>query len=316
MNHKTLHAEKSEPRCKSLTRRLKFEQFEDRRMLTTMVDIVFLVDESGSELSTATHEWLRLLVEGDAAVDGLHDTLTDVHSLDVRYGLVGFGEKDSESPFLQRYAHSQLVNSDTQLALNQRLFSDLESDILPALEPGLSEIGGREDGWDAIEHAIAEYQIRDGAVPVFVLVQNEEGRVNNLNPTVEDGANLSLTRDGILAALRSKNVLLNSLVVGPNEGSDPAMATEPLFDLTAYGLSEDIRILGVDADANGDRAHDYHWFDTDTINSTTDTPTETTADTLQISYNGANTGASGMVASGRSILIGPDLSGGIVASGT
>lgn len=34
-----------------------------------------------------------------------------------------------------------------------------------------------EDGWCPLEHAIAEYEFRDGAVPVLVLVQNEEGRI-------------------------------------------------------------------------------------------------------------------------------------------
>ncbi len=60
--------------------------------------------------------------------------------------------------------------------------------------------------WDAIEHAIAEYDIRDGAVPTFILVQSGEGR----NPL-----NSALTHNGIRAALKSKNAILNSVVPAP-----------------------------------------------------------------------------------------------------
>ncbi len=106
---------------------------------------------------------------------------------------------------------------------------------------------------------------------------------------------------------------------GPNS-SDPLLDPQPvaswapIFDLAAYGLQEDIYVLGVEADsADGgrDRTHDFHWFDTDTINTTTDVPVATTADAPQISYNGSNTGATGMVGSGKSILIGQAISGGI-----
>jgi hypothetical protein len=64
----------------------------------------------------------------------------------------------------------------------------------------LESDGSREDGWDAIDHAIAEYDIRDGAVPVYVLVQNDEGRLGDPNFS---HINATLTRDGILAALKS-----------------------------------------------------------------------------------------------------------------
>src|SRR5262245_47270612 len=78
------------------SRHLRFERFEDRNMLSgEKVDIVFLVDESGSETESATHEWLSLMVEGDLAVPGLDATFrSSQHSMDVRYGLVGFGEND------------------------------------------------------------------------------------------------------------------------------------------------------------------------------------------------------------------------------
>ena len=198
----------------------------------------------------------------------------------------------------------------------------------------LAELGAgpTEDGWDAIEHAIAEYDFREGSVPVIVLVQGDQGRTI-LNDT--------LTRTGILAALQSKNAILNSILAGqlladgePPTGfvdepllfrdgsnqSDPPLDPQPIaswapiFDLATYGLNEDIYVLGVEADsADGvrDWTHDFHWFDTDTINTTTDVPVATAADALQVSYNGSNTGATGMVGTGKSILIGQSIAGGI-----
>ena len=55
--------------------------------------------------------------------------------------------------------------------------------------------GGKEDGWDAIEHVTAEYDFREGAVPVIVILQNEEGRIP-LNDTQ--------TRDGVFACARKQ----------------------------------------------------------------------------------------------------------------
>ena len=79
----------------------------------------------------------------------------------------------------------------------------------------------------------------------------------------------------------------------------------------------DIRILGVEADVADkipDGQHLYHWVDANTINSTPDIPVATTSAALQVSYNGSNTGALGMVGTGKSILIGANFSGGIGAA--
>ena len=85
-----------------------------------------------------------------------------------------------------------------------------------------------EDGWDAIEHAIMEYEFRDGAVPIFILVQDAEGR-NSINDT--------LTHTGLLASLESKNIILNSIVVGQNaEGDAEGIAPAPrVLGLTSNG---------------------------------------------------------------------------------
>ena len=181
-----------------LHRNLCFERCEDRRMLDAKADIIFLVDESGSENDAQTQQWLSALVTGDNNADNTKDVnslteeLNSAEITDVRYGLVGFGQ-DFANTTTNRYAHSQLWVSG-----NNSLFGDpsvLTTTQFNTAFGELEEEGGDEDGWDAIEHAIAEYEIRPGAVPVFVLLQNDEGRVE-LNET--------LTRPGIEAALASK----------------------------------------------------------------------------------------------------------------
>lgn len=43
-------------------RTLRCEPLESRHLLTQMADIVFLVDESGSEQTSRTHDWLETAV--------------------------------------------------------------------------------------------------------------------------------------------------------------------------------------------------------------------------------------------------------------
>jgi hypothetical protein len=126
-------------------------------------------------------------------------------------------------------------------------------------------------------------------VPVVILLQNQEGR-NRENHT--------LLREGILAALDSKNVLFNSMTYGGDSG------VPELFDLSLYQGNSNVRILGVDADqADGtsDGRHNYVGLNTSTGVIVT-TAGATTSQSIQVSYNGSNTGATGMVASGKSIL--------------
>jgi len=280
------------------SRRLNLESLEDRCMLTVMADVVFLFDASGSAGYTPAKDWFGSII------NQLDSTLRNANDIDVRYGLAAFGQDYQDGP--SRFAHSQVVGSDAGSVFD-RLFSD-GADHITDLQTAVGNLdvrGGNEDGWDAIDHAIAEYDFRPGAVPVFVLVQNDEGRIAGSG---FDGVNNTLIHDGILAALKSKNVLLNTLTVGSAGGG----GTQPIFDLAPYGLSSDVRILGVEADAVDslrDGMHNYHAFNTATDSIPTSLPA-TTADTLQISHNGSNTGATGMVASGKSVLIGgPALDG-------
>jgi len=308
-------------KCHRNYERLSYEILESRVMLTgTQADIVFLVDES---LSATTgvfpneqpikHVWLEGLIER-LEESTFADSLTSKGIDDIQYGLVGFGD---DSPF----AHSQVVDAGETMYANT-LWGDLadmtgSSGAISNLEngrgsnPGVADV---EDGWDAIEHAIMEYRFRDGSVPIFVLVQDEEGRFTQ---------NRTVTHTGLLKSLESKNIILNSLVAGQNQlldalGDEP----DPLFDLSVYddpsnpndNFSSDIRILGVEADETDaifDGQHDFHWLDTNVENTVVDVPTETTSEALQISYNGSNTGPNAMVGSRKSIEFSQGITGDI-----
>jgi hypothetical protein len=119
-----------------------------------------------------------------------------------------------------------------------------------------------------------------------------------------------------LAALQSKNVILNTLTVGNATSVDTnnlADAWAQVFDLSRYENSpndfDDIQILGVEA-SMGSAHHVYHAFDFVANEEPSSLPA-TESDALQISFNGSNTGPSGMVDSGKSLLIGQHISGGI-----
>jgi hypothetical protein len=156
-------ARRKSTRGNDRARSLNLELLEDRRVLTTMADVVFLADESGSSGDTIKN-WLS------ANIDQFDATLRS-SDIDVRYGLVGYGQ-------IPRFAHSHLVDTNTSKTSFERLWSEGDNlaDIKAAI-PTLDTFGANgEDGWDAIDHAIAEYDFRPGAVPVFVLVQFGEGR--------------------------------------------------------------------------------------------------------------------------------------------
>jgi len=175
-------------------------------------DIIFLVDESASAEDVPTQDWLRYVVTGDANNDDINSgagaVANDTTSLaerlelagidDVHYGLVGFGFLGSEE------GNSFLVDRTLPTDNPKALFGS--STQLATATDELDTSGDTEDGWDAIEHAIAEYEIRPGAVPIFVMVQTEGGRATTVNTT--------LRQEGIEAALASKNVILNSVVAG------------------------------------------------------------------------------------------------------
>jgi hypothetical protein len=264
----------------------RIESLEDRSLLAVMADVVFLVDQSAST-TNIIEQWLS---ESVVQPDGLHNALV-AGGIDVRYGLVGFGA-GGELGVTAKFARSYVVDGGTYSS-----GTDHVADIKTAIN-NLGTVGAVEDGWDAIEAAIAEYPFRDGAVSMLVHVQNGSGRID---------FNTTLVRDGVLRALESKNVVFNSNIAG---GQPDLSGNTKLFPIDRYATSTNDfanrRVIGVEADsADGvhDGQHNYYLFDTSLGQFVTAKPQTTTSNALQVSFDGSNTGATGMVATGKSGLM-------------
>lgn len=282
---------------KTVSTSLHFEALEDRRVLAGKADVVFVVDESGSGAQSNVNTWLAAqLFKDTAGTNHIAQGLASKGITDVQYGLVGYGKFfGTDAP-----AHSHVVLPSGGGSLYGNA-DDLDS----ALNQ-LSTFGDFEDGWDAIEHVVSEYKFRTGAIPVVVLVQNEDGRVV---------FNKSLTHQGVLASLESKGILLNTMIVGDRLNVGAA----PVFSLAEYDPTSTFRVLGVEADVSGvdavpstldavpDGQHTFHSFGA--------APTATTSDALQVTFNGSNAGATGMIGSRKSVLFSKTLAGGIGPNG-
>lgn len=269
-----------------------FEKLEDRCILAAMAaDVVFVMDATSSSDPLQWLDWVKSSIFSSSS--GTPHPISQVlaangfSAADVRYGLIGYGGVSTNER-----VHSFIVDPNPPTG-GDPLFGTADQ-IDAAFENFLVD-GIREDGWDGFEHLISEYKFRPGAVPVAILLQNSEGRFD-LNDT--------LTRDGVFAALGSKNILVNSLVYGAELGAGGAAA--PLFDLTRYGnaVDDDVRIFGVEADAADfvtDGQHNYVGIHTtDAGHPTVASAGATQSDAVQVSFNGSNTGAAGLVGAGKS----------------
>lgn len=199
----------------SSSRKSRIERLEERFALTVDADIVFLMDQSGSSINTGSDrgfaqalDWLQ------TNISGIDSSLRQIGVDSLRYGLVGFG-----GAVVKDFGHSFLVDSEVSDP-NQRLFSESSeptasaraaehvdeiSASLNSFSVNTVTIATLEDGWDAIEHVVAEYNFRMGAVPIIVMLQSDEGRI---------AANSALTKEGVYAAMAAKNILLNVIVPG------------------------------------------------------------------------------------------------------
>lgn len=181
---------KADQRC-SLSRLPRFEALEDRRMLAAEADILFLVDKSNS--TGEEFPWIADLV---SRVEGLDNYLRDpAQDIDPRYGLVGFGNDG-----IADLGNSHLLDVNDSNGDSDMLFGDASQ--LAAVVANLNKFGGDEDAWDGIEHALQEYEFRDGAAVIFVMFRRADG---GQNPTElgNDPVNDTLIRDGIFAAMES-----------------------------------------------------------------------------------------------------------------
>jgi hypothetical protein len=145
------------------------------------VDIIFLVDESGS--MNLEHNWLKTTpskIETALLAQGIGSTHPN------RYGLVGFGSNVSGHGTGQN-AHKHLVAGGDWGTAAQ----------LEAAASTLVDSGSREDGYDAIDMVFraqpSGYTLRSGAVVMLVLITDEH------RTTV----NTALTRDLIINQLLS-----------------------------------------------------------------------------------------------------------------
>lgn len=208
-------------------RKLHLEVIEDRCMLSASADIVFLVDESRSDDLAGfprAQSWLKDYIAPRLEDAANSSSLVGKGITDIRYGVVGYGSETNSA----EYAHSQILTPSG--STNQdKVFTNTIAGLTDGIDSLTNDLGGDEDGWDAIEHAIAEYEFRDGAVPMLVLVQSEGERTN---------LNQWLTRQGTLDAIRSVNGTFSALIFNENTSEDV---------FTAF-LGSGIEVLGVEAD--------------------------------------------------------------------
>ena len=104
-----------------------------------------------------------------------------------------------------------------------------------------------------MEHALQEYDFREGAAPILVLVQSDEGR------TV---VNSTLTQDGVLAALDGRDAILTTLTPGRRTTPNSFGGVQNYLDLfTIDALDSDDYVIGVSDDPDGDGNHDALYID-------------------------------------------------------
>ena len=132
-----------------------------------MADIVLLIDESGSSTQSESGWLANMLV-------GLEAELVQRGFTSNRYGIVGFANRQLSGEF----AYSYLVGG--------QLFGDAQDAI--ATTGMLVHTGGTEDGWDSLEHAVAEYDYRPGAAVHFIFLSDEPR--NNLNTSLTPDDNV------------------------------------------------------------------------------------------------------------------------------
>ena len=182
---------------------------------TGLADVIFITDESGSA-STEEHVWLsNMILELEASLIQQGYTSN-------RYGLIGFGTPLSSS----QHAFSHLVGGEL-------MGSATETSIAATT---LVRSGVDEDGWDTIEHAVAEYDFRSGAAVHFVFISDEDRVPTNTPLTVVDDdpgtidVDESETPNSVLPILKARNATFTSIIAAafePGVPSDTVFAVKP-----------------------------------------------------------------------------------------
>jgi len=149
-------------------------------------DFLFIVDESGS--MSAGHDWLdEMIFQLDEKLQqrGLGTSHEQNH-----YGLVGYGNR-------QIHPRSFDLDPDT---IGQQLFGSAEQFARASL--ALERSGGIEDGYDAIDFGLDNYEFRPRAAVNLVLVTDED----------RDIFDSTLSFESTLDVLNASNALLNVVV--------------------------------------------------------------------------------------------------------
>ncbi len=168
-------------------------------------DVMMVVDESGS--MSGEHAWLGSMAT--SLESGLTGAGVGSGATPNRYGLVGFGAASSHG----EQGHKHTVGS-----------GDMGSAAdLSAATSGLVLSGYREDGWQAIDFALGNYDFNTNSAINFILVTDEE-RANT------DG---SITYNSVLSGLKKYNALLNAVVNAQ------------------FICGDQTRALGIDSKGNG-----------------------------------------------------------------
>ena len=209
----------SKVKISGYSRQLRIESLEDRRVLSTS-NVVFLFDETESS-NSFQEDWLIDIVAQ------LDNSLDQVGISSRQYGLVGYGDDESSER-----AHSHVV--DPSPSSSDPLFGSASQ--LSTAATTLNNEFEQEDGWDAIEHAVAEYNFDPGAAVLFVLIQNTDGRSTAPNRT--------LTELGVLASMESHNISLTTVV-------------EASFDADMFAATGGV-VYGVEADETDGNVNNQH----------------------------------------------------------
>lgn len=130
---------------------LGHESLEPRHVLSAVTDVVFLVDESGSTDATKVASWVSEFA-GDL------ETAFASHNISAEYGLIGYAFNGNSA----RFAHSHIVNDLVSTSDPEALMGTVQQ--LEEAATRINNLGALEDGWDAIEHVIAEYDFQMIAV--------------------------------------------------------------------------------------------------------------------------------------------------------
>jgi hypothetical protein len=169
----------------------------------TSADVILLVDESGS--MAGEHAWIPGMVAS------LEADLLSIGVTNNRYGVVGFGASAHGSG---QGPHTHLLSgADWGVA----------ADITANMNPPFVNSGGLEDGWAAIDFAIANYAFRPQASVNFILITDEDRDTWK-----------TLSYAEVARLLDSNNVLLNAVVNNAFWTGAQTVALGVDKDLNAY----------------------------------------------------------------------------------